>query len=121
MKDQARFGEFVKSRRLALGYTLRQFCNNNQLDAGNFSKLERGMIAAPKHATLMKYARALRLEEGTNEWLDFFDLAAADRGQLPEDLRGDAELLRKLPVLFRGIRSKDADKLDEFAERLRNE
>jgi hypothetical protein len=55
---------------------------------------------------LEKYAGALGLERGSDDWLKLFDLAAASRGQLPKDLLSDEELLEKLPALFRTLRGR---------------
>jgi hypothetical protein len=70
---------------------------------------------------LEKYAGALGLERGSDDWLKLFDLAAASRGQLPKDLLSDEELLEKLPALFRTLRGRpiSQDKLDEFIEDVR--
>ena len=51
----------------------------------------------------MAYAAALKLAEGSDSWYELFDLAAADKGEFPEDLR-DSELLAQLPALFRTMR-----------------
>ena len=47
---------------------------------------------------------ALDLVEGSTEWQDFFDLAAASLGQFPKDLLDDKEVVEKLPLLFRTLR-----------------
>lgn len=86
------------------------------------SKLERGKIPPPRsREVLEKYARALELEEGTDEWLTFFDLAASSRGELPEDLAQDEDVLDKLPALFRTLRGDrvDEEKLEELVDLIR--
>ena len=94
------FGEAFKAHRLNLQMSLRQFCQTNGLDPANISKLERNVLPPPKDGKLRAYAQALKLVEGTNEWVEFFDLAAAAKGEFPNDLR-DEELLTQLPALFR--------------------
>ena len=95
------FGDYLKKSRLAQRLTLREFCERNKLDAGNYSRLERGLYPPPQtDEAVAKYARALGLEEGADQWIELFDLAAASRGQLPTDLLSDEELLEKLPALF---------------------
>ena len=50
------FGELFKKLRLRLGMTLRKFCEENDFDPGNISKLERGLLPAPqseKNSNLM--------------------------------------------------------------------
>ncbi len=97
------FGEALKGHRLALGLTLRQFCQINNIDPANLSKLERGLLPPPKDERLRAYAQALKLVEGTDPWYEFCDLAAAEKGEFPPDLR-EAELLTQLPALFRTMR-----------------
>jgi len=121
MEGQFRFGTFFRERRLSLGKTLRQFCLENGLDAGNISRLERGLLSPPKHEKLKEYARLLQLEEGTDEWYEFCDLAARDTGRLPEDLRSDAEVLDRMPVLFRTLRGQKVseEQLDDLIDFIR--
>ncbi len=112
------FGKFLKNRRRMLGKTLRQWCSENGFEPGNMSKIERGILPPPhSKEKLSKYAKALEISEGSDEWLDFFDLAAVERGRLPESLTDD-KIAGKLPLFFRTLRNKriDEDKLDELIE-----
>ncbi|MGH7559014.1 MAG: helix-turn-helix domain-containing protein [Gemmatimonadota bacterium] len=117
------FGQFfARIRRERLRLSLREFCARKGLDPGNMSKLERGKTPPPRsREVLEKYARALELEEGSDDWLLFFDLAAASRGELPADFATDEEILEKLPVLFRSLRGERVDekKLNDLLELLR--
>ena len=97
------FGAAFKTYRLRLQMSLRQFCQINGFEPGNISKLERGLLPPPKGERLHAYAKALGLVEGTDPWYEFCDLAAAVKGEFPEDLR-DEELLAQLPALFRTMR-----------------
>ena len=119
-KREARnlFGEFVKNRRKELKLTLRSFCLEVNIDAGNFSKIERGILPPPKDKNkLKKWAKALRLEKGSEKWDEFFDLAAISKGRLPDDVMDDRELARAMPLIFRTVRG---DKIsDEQFERLK--
>lgn len=103
-----RFGAFVKARRAALGLSLRNFCARRDVDPSNWSKLERGRLPPPQGEKLREYAQYLELKEGSNEWYEFFDLAAAEAGRIPEDLRDEA-IAVKLPVLFRTLRDSAKD------------
>ncbi len=117
-----KFGELVKKHRLAAGYTLREFCLKHQLDPGNFSRIERGLSPPPQGRELIeRYAVALGLGRGSDDWLELFDAAAAERGEIPADLMSDEEVVEKLPVLFRTLRARQvsAEKLDELVERIR--
>jgi len=112
------FGKYLKELRIRKGVTLREHCQATGLDPGNYSRLERGRYLPPqKHEILERYAAALDIKEGSEEWMEFFDLAAASRGELPKDLLDDAELVEKLPVLFRALRANSVseEKLDAQA------
>ena len=117
-----KFGALLKKLRLEKGQTLREFCLERGFDPGNFSRLERGLFPPPQsHELLEKYAVALGLTPGSDDWLEFFDVAAAERGEIPPDLMSDAEVVDKLPVLFRTMRAKQVsgDGLDDLVERIR--
>lgn len=119
------FGEFFKKKRTELGLTLREFCKRNNIDPGNTSKIERGMFPPPQgEEKLRQYAKALGIKEGTDNWYEFFDLAAACSGSLPYDIVKDRELIKALPLLFRSIRKGDdmeEEDLKAFIEAVRKE
>ncbi len=101
------FGAYFKARRLALGKTLRAFCLEHGFDPGNTSRLERGRMAVPQSRKVLdRYARALKLKRGSQARQDFFDLASAEGGRIPPDLLSDAEVVKRLPVIFRGLRGR---------------
>lgn len=116
-----RFGDFFKARRIALGFTLRQFCLDNKLDPGNMSKLERGLFPPPQHEKLEEYAKLLQLKEGSDDWYKFFDLAAAEAGKIPQDILTNEEVVKKLPILFRTLRGKKIpdEKLNRLVRKLK--
>ncbi len=118
------FGEYIKELRIRGGHTLRRFCELHGLDAGNYSKLERGLFPPPTgEEKMLELARAYGLKRGTDDWSTFFDLAAAAKGQVPKDLLSDEEVVDKLPVLFRTLRGEPVpeDKLDELIEFIRRQ
>jgi transcriptional regulator with XRE-family HTH domain len=122
MAPNMSFGRFFKEMRLRLGLGLREFCLAHGLDAGNISKLERGVVPPPRsREKIEEYAAFLRLSEGTDEWYEFFDLAAAETGRIPDDILSDAQLVEKLPVVFRTLRGKKLPEgnLDDLLERIR--
>ena len=119
-----KFGEFFHEKRIATGFTLRQFCLRHALDPGNISKLERGLLRPPKSPEkLRSYGRLLQLTPGTPEWQKFFDLAAAERGKIPEELMEDEHIVRTLPLLFRTLRRARLDKqfLNDLVEVVRKQ
>jgi len=120
-----KFGEILRARRLALGHSLRRFCGEHGLDPSNWSKLERGRVAPPQGDLLRRYAEILGLEHGSDEWHQFFDVAHAEAGRIPEDLR-DEEIAAKLPALFRTLRESanhggedDEELLRELRKKIR--
>ena len=122
MKALAGFGEFFKVKRQAMGLTLREFCLKHKLDPGNLSRLERGLLPPPQNRKLLEqYAGCLELKPGSADWYTLFDLAAAAKGRLPEDLLEDKELVAKLPLLFRTLRGKRLTdrQLDELVKKVR--
>lgn len=116
------FGEFFKVKRQALGLTLREFCLKHKLDPGNLSRLERGLLPPPQDRDrLEEYAKYLGLKSGSDDWYTFFDLAAAAKGRIPEEILEDKEVVAKLPLVFRMLRGKRlTDKaLDELVKKIK--
>lgn len=117
-----RFGEFFREMRAANGLSLRGFCLENNFDPANISRLERGRLPAPSSSErLEEYAKALRIKRGSDDWYRFFDLAAAERGRIPQDVLKNEELVGMLPVLFRTLRGQRVppEALDDLVERIR--
>src|SRR6516225_2285153 len=84
VSSNRRFGAFFRARRKALGLTLREFCRRNGFDPGNVSRLERGLAAPPQVPEVIEsYAKALKIEQGTEEWSHFIELAGAETGRIP--------------------------------------
>lgn len=113
---------FAELRRKRLELSLREFCARSSLDPGNVSKLERGKLPPPQSSeVLSRYAAALHLEEGSDEWYDFFDRAAAARGSIPADIMERDELVQHLPALFRTLRGRrlSEGQLEELVEIIR--
>ncbi len=122
MNSKSMFGEYFKKKRIERGMTLRDFCKKFGLDPGNISKLERGLLPPPvSREKLEAYASYLGLKKGSDDWIEFFDLAAASRGQLPKDFLEDAEVVKSLPLIFRTIRGKKVSLklLNELIEKIR--
>ena len=118
-----RFGAFFADiRRTHLKLSLREFCQRNGFSPGNLSRLERGKTRPPKSPKILKrYATALGLEKESDDWVHFFDLAAAERGEIPADLMSDQDLVRELPALFRTLRGGRVRKLRELSDLVRRQ
>jgi transcriptional regulator with XRE-family HTH domain len=117
----SKFSEMLKKLRIEKGVTLREFCLTSGFDPGNYSRLERGLYPPPSPELLEKYAAALAVGRGSDEWLELFDLAATCRGEIPSDLMADARVVEKLPVLFRTMRAKQisAEQLEALIDEIR--
>ena len=119
------FGEFMKERRISKGISLREFCKRIEIDASNWSKVERGLLAPPQDEDkLKKIARLLDIKIGSPLWKEMKDKANIDAGIIPEDILSDEKVLNSLPIFFRTIRSEkptpeDLDKLIDMIKSVR--
>jgi transcriptional regulator with XRE-family HTH domain len=120
----AMFGEFIKERRIEKGISLREFCKRTEIDASNWSKVERGILAPPQdEEKLRKIAQVLNIKFGSSLWQEMKDKANIDAGIIPEDIRTDEKVLNSLPVFFRTIRSENPtpEELDKLIDMIRKE
>lgn len=118
---KAAFGPFFESVRQRKGLTLRAFCRQAGCDPANISRMERGLVPPPQdRAILERYATALDIVEGTDDWYRFFDLAAVDQGLVPADIMEDARLVKALPAFFRTLRGQkpSPDEMRSIAEKI---
>lgn len=76
---EERFGEFVRSRRLAIGLALRELASRLDISPVYMSNLETGRKPAPTAALLERLAVELRLNKTDKELL--LDLAAKSKEQ----------------------------------------
>jgi len=111
------FGIFFKNERLKKGISLRRFCLENNFDASNISKMERGLINPPGDDQLDVYAKALDIEIGSEKWKKMRDLAFIARKTIPPEILEDAEVMKKLPLFFRSARGEKLTE-DELKELL---
>jgi transcriptional regulator with XRE-family HTH domain len=117
------FGEFIKEKRINKGISLREFCKRLEIDASNWSKIERGLLAPPQdEKKLREIARALDIKFGSPLWKEMKDKANIDAGIIPEDILSDEKVLNSLPMFFRTIRSEkptpeDLDKLIDMIKK----
>ena len=118
MPGTSTFGEFVKTRRLALGLSLREFCKKHGFDVGHMSKVERGLAAPAKSKEVQeRIALALQLARGSEDWETFMDLAAICAGRIPTRVTENERLMAALPLVFRTLDGKplSEEKLAELA------
>lgn len=116
------FGELLRSRRTQLRLSLRAFAERAGMDPGNASRLERGRMSPPEAAEVLnRVANALDLEIGSTAYETLMDAAAAAKGRIPQDLITDEEVISRLPILFRTLRSKplSGEQLDKLIDSIR--
>jgi len=105
------FGQFFRSKRTSLGFTLRSFCERYRFDPGNISRLERNILPPTiDEEKLEGYAESLKISKGSPEWIEFFDLAHIARGTVPHDIRNDPKVISFLPAFYRTARGEKLDK-----------
>ncbi len=105
------FGQFFRSKRITLGFTLRSFCQRYHFDPGNISRLERSVLSPTiDEEKLEGYAQSLKISKGSSEWIEFFDLAHIARGTVPQDIRRDPKVISFLPAFYRTARGEKLDK-----------
>ncbi len=118
------YGEFIKELRMKKEISLREFCKQVEMDASNWSKVERGLLAPPQdEEKLKKIGRALSIKIGSDTWKEMKDLANIDAGIIPEDIRSDEQVLKALPMFFRTMRSDKptAEELDKLIDMIKKE
>lgn len=116
------FGSFFESLRQHNRLTLRDFCRKAKADPANISRMERRAMTPPKSQEILeRYAAALGIKEGTDDWYKFFDLAAVAQGVVPHDIRSDESLAESLPLFFRTLRGQKPSvaELKKLAEKIR--
>lgn len=98
------FANFIRGKRIAAGFTLREFCRLSGFDASNWSKIERGIKTPPQSKIVLdEIAVVLKIKEGCQEYKELMDLAALST--VPEELI-ESEILEQLPVFFRTVRGE---------------
>jgi len=119
------FGEFIKSLRIERDIGLREFCRRLSIDASNWSKVERGVLAPPQDGEKLKrIADLIDIKQGSDEWQTMKDLSRLGAQMLPEDIASDRRIVNDaLPLFFRTVRSDKptAEELDRLIELIKKE
>lgn len=118
------FGEFIKEYRINKGISLREFSKLIEVDASNWSKVERGILPPPQDLEKIKrIGLILEIEVGSEQWKEMKDIANIDAGIIPEDILSDERALNSLPMFFRTLRSDkpSSEELDKLIDMVRKE
>lgn len=121
--ERETFGTFVRSLREERRVGLRQFCNALEVDPSRWSKIERGILQPPSdEQTLKAIAKLLSVKVNSEEWSQLKDLAVLGRGELPQDIMDDEELIGCLPLVFRTLRKEKPtrEQLDNLVDLIRH-
>ena len=116
------FGEFIKSLRIEKDIGLREFCRRLSIDASNWSKVERGVLAPPQDdKKLDQISEVLDIEKDSAMYIELKDKAAISAGVIPKDILSDQETLNSLPLFFRTVRSEKPtpEELEKLIEKIR--
>lgn len=101
------FGEMFVKLRGRTELTLRQFCKDMHLDAGNWSRVERGLATPPVDEQFyQKIVKLLDINQQEHDELLSYARAAKI---LPKELQ-DSDLMEHMPVMLRKI---DGQKLKQ--------
>jgi transcriptional regulator with XRE-family HTH domain len=118
------FGDYVRGLREKKEIGLREFCTSLEFDPSRWSKMERGLLQPPTdHEILEKIAKTLGISPDTDEFAKLRDLAFLSRGQIPDDILSEKELVECLPMIFRTLRSDEKPtpaQLRKLADKLRH-
>lgn len=100
-----KFGDLLNELRRKKRLSLREFAKKAADDPANVSRIENLLRPAPGEDVTERYAKALNLQERSEEWMQFFDSAAISRREIPKDIT-EEELVAELPVFLRTVRGK---------------
>jgi transcriptional regulator with XRE-family HTH domain len=104
---EMKFGDFIRDKREELGFTLREFCQTFGHDPSNWSKIERGKLPPSDQPQILEmWAEQLNIKKGSETWQIFSDLAYQQRGEIPPDISGTADIAEILHLFFQALRSE---------------
>jgi hypothetical protein len=111
---QERFSDIFKRYRVKKNPGLTSWCREHSLDQGNHSKLERGIMPPPQNfARLHEYIEIFEIEEFSDDWHNFLNLALIENLKLPLEHKPDRNLAYLISIFFthlQGFPLKDSDK-----------
>jgi len=119
------FGDYVRGLREKHEIGLREFCVALEFDPSRWSKMERGLLQPPTDQEMLeRIAVVLKISSDTEEFARLRDLAFLSRGQVPDDILSEKELVECLPMIFRTLRNDEKPtpaQLRKLADKLRHD
>lgn len=109
--DVKTFGDLLKSLRRQAKLSLRDLARKAADDPANISRIERRLRPAPGEDVTERFAKALGLTPQSDEWVQFMDMAALSRRELPRDIT-EEELISELPAFLRTVRVRRPAEVD---------
>ena len=100
------FGEFIKQSRLDARFGLREFARIIGMQPSNYCNLENDHIT-PKVGVLEKMAQTLGLTKGSDKYIEFHDLAAKRRHDVPEDIKRIVNERDLIPAMLRTVEDEN--------------
>ena len=97
------FGQFLKTKRLALDLSLREFARNVAMQPSNYCNIESGVLPPPSAEGLDRIGKMLGLKKGTPDYSMFHDLAAKGRDEIPADVEQFVKGNELLPAMLRTV------------------
>src|SRR5437870_8590712 len=95
------FGKFLKEKRLALNFSLREMARQIGMQPSNYCNVEAGVLPPPPPEALERLAGVLGLKRGTKDFEAFYDLAAKGRDEVPADVERIVKENELIPALLR--------------------
>ena len=97
------FGQFLKTKRLALDLSLREFARRVGMQPSNYCNVEAGVLPPPPPEGLQRINLALGLKKGTKDFETFHDLAATGRDEIPVDVQQIVKENELIPAMLRTV------------------
>lgn len=111
MTRSVSFGQLLRERRLAKGFSLRKFAKLADISPTYLSQVEQGNIDPPTTERVTRIAELL--EENADEWI-------ALAGRVPDDLPGIIQKQpTKMPELLREANGLTAEQLQKLTQQAR--
>ena len=118
------WGEFIRERRLAAGYGLREFASLIGIQPSNYNHMEKGRKSPPQEKEqLDQIAETLGVQPGSEDYAKLMDLAVENKDKLPADVADFAKNNELVPVLLRTLdnRKLSADDFRDLVDSLNRE